>query len=72
MIIVVGAILDQVTELGPIRSLLPLHYADAWWGLFSDPIRLEELAKGGVSTVVYSMAFLVLAWWRFLRADIVT
>ncbi|REF36503.1 ABC transporter permease [Thermasporomyces composti] len=72
MVVVVGAILDQVTELGPIRALLPLHYADAWWGLFTDPIRLEELAKGGVSTLVYSVAFLVVAWWRFLRADIVT
>lgn len=72
LIVVVGAILDQVSELGAIRALLPLHYADAWWGLFTDPIRLEELAKGGISTLLYSVTFLVLAWWRFLRADVVS
>jgi ABC-2 type transport system permease protein len=72
MVIIVAKILNQVDALGVIRSLLPMHYASEWRGLFLDPMRLDGMAKGGFSTVAYSAVFFACAWWTFLRKDILS
>jgi ABC-2 type transport system permease protein len=72
MVIIISKILNQVDALGVIRSLLPMHYAGQWSGLFLEPMRLDAMAKGAFSTVAYSAVFLACAWWTFLRKDILS
>ena len=72
MVVIVANILNQVAALGAVRSLLPMHYADAWRGFFGDPVQLEGMAKGAVSTLVYAAVFFVAGWWTFLRKDVLS
>jgi ABC-2 type transport system permease protein len=69
---ILSSILDQITALGSARALLPSHYSQAWLGLLSDPAQTDDLVKGGVSAVVYGTLLFGLAWWRFLRKDVVS
>ena len=72
MLWIVSNILEAVTALGDLRGLLPTRYGTAWLSLLSSPIDGEDMVKGAVSAVVYTTVFLSLAWWRFLRKDIVS
>jgi ABC-2 type transport system permease protein len=69
---ILSSILDQITALGAVRSFLPTHFADAWLGLLSSPTQLDNLTRGCVSALAYAVVFLGLAWWRFLRKDVVS
>jgi ABC-2 type transport system permease protein len=68
----VSNILDQITALGGIRNFLPTHFNEAYLGLLSTPMQTDDVVRGMVSAVVYSTVLLSLAWWRFLRKDIVS
>jgi ABC-2 type transport system permease protein len=72
MLWIVSFILDAVTALGDLRVILPTHYSSAWLALLSDPVQVEEMAKGCLSALVYTTVFLALAWRHFLRKDIVS
>jgi ABC-2 type transport system permease protein len=72
MLIILSNILDQVTALGAIRSFLPTHYSDAWLGLLSTPTQTDDVVKGAISAACYAGVFWALAWWRFLRKDVVS
>jgi ABC-2 type transport system permease protein len=72
LLYIVSNILDQITALGSIRTFLPTHYNEAWLGLLSTPIQTDDVARGLVSSAVYSTVLLALAWWRFLRKDVVS
>jgi ABC-2 type transport system permease protein len=69
---ILSSILDQITALGAIRSFLPTHFADAWLGLLSTPMQADDMVRGCIAAVSYAVIFLGLAWWRFLRKDIVS
>jgi ABC-2 type transport system permease protein len=69
---ILSSILDQITALGAIRSFLPTHFADAWLGLLSTPLQTDNLVRGCVAAISYAVIFFGLAWWRFLRKDIVS
>jgi ABC-2 type transport system permease protein len=69
---ILSSILDQITALGSLRNLLPTHYSQAWLGLLSNPAQTDDLVKGGISAVIYGTLFFGLAWWRFLRKDVVS
>jgi ABC-2 type transport system permease protein len=69
---ILSSILDQITALGAIRSFLPSHFAEAWLGLLSTPIQTDNLVRGCISALSYGVIFFGLAWWRFLRKDIVS
>jgi ABC-2 type transport system permease protein len=69
---ILSSILDQITALGSLRTLLPTHYGQAWLGLLSNPAQTDDLVKGGVSAVIYGTLLFGLAWWRFLRKDVVS
>jgi ABC-2 type transport system permease protein len=72
MLWIVSNILEAVTALGDLRGLLPTRYGTAWLALLSSPLEAEDMVKGMVSALVYTTVFLSLAWWRFLRKDIVS
>jgi ABC-2 type transport system permease protein len=72
LLFIVSSILDQITALGDLRTLLPTHFSDAWLGLLSTPVETGQAVRGTVSALCYATALLTLAWWRFLRKDIVT
>ncbi|MEU7865167.1 ABC transporter permease subunit [Dactylosporangium sp. NPDC049140] len=69
---ILSNILDQITALGNLRTVLPTHYADAWLGLLSSPMQTDDLVKGAIASLVYATVFFSLAWWRFLRKDVVS
>jgi ABC-2 type transport system permease protein len=69
---ILSSILDQITALGAIRSFLPTHFADAWLGLLSTPTQTDDLVRGCVAALAYAVVFFGLAWWRFLRKDVVS
>ncbi|MGC9670821.1 ABC transporter permease [Planosporangium sp. 12N6] len=69
---ILSSILDQITALGAIRSFLPTHFSQAWLGLLSTPLQTDDLVRGCVSALSYGVVFFGLAWWRFLRKDVVS
>jgi len=69
---ILSSILDQITALGNLRLVLPTHYANAWLGLLSSPVQTDDIVKGIISALVYSGLFFGLAWFRFLRKDVVS
>jgi ABC-2 type transport system permease protein len=69
---ILSSILDQITALGTIRSFLPTHYNDAWVGLLSTPVQSDSMVRGSISALSYAVLFFGLAFWRFLRKDIVS
>jgi ABC-2 type transport system permease protein len=69
---ILSDILDQVTALGSARVVLPTHYSDAWLGLLSNPVQVDDMVKGSISALLYAAVFLGWAWFRFLRKDVVS
>jgi len=69
---ILSSILDQITALGNLRLILPTHYANAWLGLLSNPVQTDDMVKGVISALVYAAVFFGLAWYRFLRKDVVS
>jgi ABC-2 type transport system permease protein len=72
LLYILSNILDQVTALGTVRSYLPTHFADAWFGLLSTPVQFDDMVRGCVSALVYATLFVALAFWRFLGKDVVS
>ncbi|WP_163511829.1 ABC transporter permease [Fodinicola acaciae] len=72
MLYIISNILDLVPALENIRPVLPTAYNLAWLGLFASPVQLDDMAKGAISALLYSVVFLTLAWRSFLRKDIVS
>lgn len=72
MVVIVSNILEVVTALGDLRNLLPTRYSTAWFGLLSSPAQTDDMVRGAVSAVAYTTVLLALAWWRFLRKDVVS
>jgi ABC-2 type transport system permease protein len=72
LLVIMSSILDQITALGGLRNFLPMHYGQAWLGLLSTPVQSDDIVKGCISAICYATVFWSLAWWRFLRKDIVS
>ena len=70
MLWILSSILDQITALGGLRTVLPTHYSDAWLGLLSTPPQVDDLVKGAISAVAYATFCWALAFWRFTRKDV--
>ena len=67
---IVSQILDAISSLGSVRTLLITHYWHAWEGLFANPVTSSDMIKGVIVQLPYAAIFLVLAWWWFHRRDI--
>jgi len=71
-IAIISQILDAITTLGSIRTLLITHYWHAWEGLFASPSTSSDMVKGVLLQLPYVAAFVAIAWWWFHRRDILT
>jgi ABC-2 type transport system permease protein len=40
--------------------------------MFSTPMQTDDVVKGTISAVCYAAVLWSLAWWRFLRKDVVS
>jgi ABC-2 type transport system permease protein len=72
LIHILSSILNQVQALGSIRDVLPTHFNQAWVGFLSTPVQIDGMVRGSISALAYSALFVGLAFWRFLRKDIVS
>jgi ABC-2 type transport system permease protein len=68
----VSSILNQIDALGSIRNVLPSHYSAAWVGLLSTPTQWTAMIQGTISALIYGVIFFGLAFWRFVRKDVVS
>jgi ABC-2 type transport system permease protein len=69
---ILSGILNQIDALGSIRNFLPTHYSNAWVGLLSTPIQVDGMVQGTIFALSYAVLFFGLAFYRFLRKDIVS
>ncbi len=69
---IVSSILNQIDALGNIRNVLPTHYSSAWVGLLSTPTQWTAMIQGTISALIYGVVFFGLAFWRFVRKDVVS
>jgi ABC-2 type transport system permease protein len=67
---ILSQILNQIDALGEIRNWLPTHYSFAWTGALVDPIRWDDMIRGGFISMAYAVLFGTLAVLRFRRKDI--
>lgn len=67
---ILSQILDQITALDTLRNWLPTHYSLAWTGAVVQPVRWDNMVRGGFSALAYAVIFFGLAVWRFRRKDI--
>lgn len=72
LLVIVSNILDAVTALGGWRSVLPTHYTYAWTDVLSPAISWDEMARGALWNLAYTVVLLAAAWWHFERKDIVS
>ncbi len=70
LISILSQILNQIEALGEIRNWLPTHYSFAWTGTLVDPIRWDDMIRGGFLSLAYAVLFTAIAVWRFRRKDI--
>lgn len=72
LLFILSSILDQITALGVLRNFLPTHWTDAWLGLLSTPVQTDDMVKGAIAAIAYATLFWSLAFYRFLRKDVVS
>jgi len=70
MLTIVSQILDQIDALEDIRNWLPTHYALAWTGTLADPIRWDDMIRGGFAGLAYAVLFFTLGVLKFRRKDV--
>ena len=72
LLVIVTNILDAVTALGHWREALPVHYQYAWTDALGPEIAWESMARGALWSLTYTLVMLALAWWHFVRKDVVS
>ncbi len=70
LLTILSQILDQIDALENIRNFLPTHYSFAWTGTLADPIRWDDMIRGGFAGLAYALLFFGLGVWKFRRKDI--
>lgn len=70
LLTILSQILNQISALGTIRNWLPTHYSFSWTGAMVNPVRWDDMVRGGFSGLAYAVVFTSLAFWRFSRKDI--
>jgi ABC-2 type transport system permease protein len=72
LLVIVSNILDAIPALGDWRQVLPTHYQYSWVDLLGATIVWDEVARGVLWSLAYSLALFAAAWWHFGRKDVVS
>ncbi len=72
LITIVLSILDQIDALDPWRNALPGHYGRSWQDAMSLEPVWTDLLHGTLWSVAWALLFMILAYRRFRRADILS
>jgi ABC-2 type transport system permease protein len=72
LLVIVSNILDAVTALGDWRNWLPTHYSYAWTDALATAISWDQMARGVLLSLTYTLVLLAFAWRHFLRKDVVS
>ncbi|WP_420121587.1 ABC transporter permease [Nakamurella sp.] len=70
LISILSQILNQIDALGDLRNYLPTKYAFAWTGALVDPIRWDDMVRGGFLSLAYAAVFGAIAVLHFRRKDV--
>jgi ABC-2 type transport system permease protein len=65
-------ILDQLDALDPYRNAFPGHYSRAWQDALAVTPDYSDMLHGTLWSLVWAVAFTMLAYRRFRRADILS
>ena len=71
-LMILSAILDQVTALGSWREILPSHWQFAWLDAVQPQITWGGMLEGASACACYGIVLLAVAFRRFQRKDIVS
>jgi len=71
-LMILSAIGDQVTALGPWRQVLPSHFQFAWLDAVQPQLSWAGMAEGASVSACYAIVLIALAFRRFQRKDIVS
>jgi ABC-2 type transport system permease protein len=52
--------------------VLPTHYQYAWVDLLGPTMVLDQVARGVLWSLAYSLVLFAVAWWHFGRKDVVS
>jgi len=69
---IVSQILNNISALDFMSFVFPTHYIASWHGLFFQPARTGDMVNGVLLELPYIAVFLGLAWWNFLRKDVLS
>jgi ABC-2 type transport system permease protein len=72
LLVIVSNILDAIPALGDWRNVLPTHYQYAWVDLLGSSIVWDQVARGVLWSLAYSLVLFAASWWHFGRKDIVS
>jgi ABC-2 type transport system permease protein len=72
LLMILCAILDSITALGSIRNGLPGHYAYAWRDALAPTLNYSDMITGALWSVGYAIIAIWIAFWYFLRKDIIS
>ncbi|GAA2157449.1 ABC-2 type transport system permease protein [Humibacillus xanthopallidus] len=65
-------ILDQLDALDPYRNAFPGHYSRAWQDALAVTPDYSDMLHGALWSLVWAVAFTMLAYRRFRRSDILS
>lgn len=72
LISILANILDQLDALDPYRNALPGHYNRAWQDALAVEPSWTDMIHGTLWSLVWAVAFTMLAYRRFRRVDILS
>jgi ABC-2 type transport system permease protein len=72
LLVIVSNILDAIPALGDWRQVLPTYYQFAWVDLLGPTIVWDQVARGVLWSLGYSLVLFAVAWWHFGRKDVVS
>ena len=70
LISILSQILNQIDALGDLRNYLPTKYAFAWTGALVEPVRWDDMVRGGFLSLAYAVVFATIAVLHFRRKDV--
>ena len=72
LLVIVSNILDAIPALGDWRQVLPTHYQYSWVDLLGATVVWDQVARGVLWSLAYSLVLFAAAWWHFGRKDILS